>query len=802
MQADVITREGALSSSFGATSADWEAWQRLAGSDLLPVVMDPAAKISAKSKLSDLGKSPSRYDQQGEVVGMPGWTSHIATDRDIARWSTDSRLGMCVVGRSVKAIDIDVDDRARAREIEEFIAMGLGSLPTRRRANSGKCLLAFRLPMDFPKRVIRTPHGIIELLSSKQQFVACGTHKSGARIEWDGGPPDSIPDVTMAELDVLWSALVDVFGIDGSTTAKPAYAQRAPARVDEHDAEGDWYRENWECDDSKPDGRFAVRCPNHDHHSPGGAEWAEYTPAWVKGQGHAGFHCLHAGCAHLTIHQFRAATGYAEVLAQTDFDVVVLDDEQSQAAGEALSHNELKAAQHRPIEVVDEETGEVVEIYAPAFSDDRIALQFAAQAAPAFRMSPGMGWMVNDGEVWRRDDHLRRYDLARAVCRQVAKLADRTAEQKALASSRAVNAVVSLAQSDARLMVPVAAWDSEPLLLNTPGGVVDLRTGVLRPRRADLVTRCVRVTPDSGVGCPAWLAFLDGAFQGDAATIGFVQRMLGYSLTGDRREQKLFFFWGEGSNGKSTLADLVLWLLGTYALKLSSAVLMQSAQEKHPTELAQLQGIRLAMSSELEEGAFFNESRVKELTGDATLSARFMRGDFFEFGMTHKHLIVGNHRPRLRGGDPAMARRLVLVPFRAVFPEGTQDKALPDKLRAEGPAILAWLIEGALEWQRIGLAIPPAVQAASSDYLANHDDVQLWLDERCKMDPLHTERAGALYADYSSWKLSRGEKPPSMTVWGDRMALKPGIGKRRSMGIRYTGLGMLPTAPISSDEFT
>jgi len=222
---------------------------------------------------------------------------------------------------------------------------------------------------------------------------------------------------------------------------------------------------------------------------------------------------------------------------------------------------------------------------------------------------------------------------------------------------------------------------------------VDLRTGTMRARRPDdFMTQATRVAPDFERSTQFFETFMLDVFGGDREMVDFMQRMLGYCLTGDRREQVLFFWHGSGANAKSTLLDLVQWLLDGYALKLPAAALMVTRNDRHPTELAQLRGRRLAIASELDEGQFWNEALIKELTGDEVLTARFMRGDFFEFQMQQKHVIVGNHKPRLRGGDPAIARRLVLVPFEQRFDGARRDKDMPAKLRAEAPAILAWIV--------------------------------------------------------------------------------------------------------------
>lgn len=425
----------------------------------------------------------------------------------------------------------------------------------------------------------------------------------------------------------------------------------------------------------------------------------------------------------------------------------------------------------------------------PELSDDALALDFVARFGAGYRWSPGMGWMGDNGVIWRRDDTLSRYDLARRVCRTAAAGVTQATERKRLTSAKTVGAVLSLAQSDQRIVVPPAVWDANAALLNTPAGVVDLRTGAVRARRADdYVTQAVRVAPDFTTGAEVFDNFMLDIFGGDHAMVEFMQRALGYCLTGDRREQVLFFWHGTGANGKSTLLDVVQWLLDTYALKLPAAALMVSRNERHPTELAQLRGRRVAISSELEEGQFWNEALIKELTGDEVLTARFMRQDFFEFAMTQKHVIVGNHKPRLRGADPAMARRLVLVPFEVTFNGAKRDRRMLEKLKAEAPAIMAWMVRGAVKWYADGLAIPERVRGAVDAYLADHDDLALWMAECC--DRTGEAKASELYASFTRWKQNCGEHAPSMKVWAQRLQAVPGITRRMSNGVRYTGLSL------------
>lgn len=428
----------------------------------------------------------------------------------------------------------------------------------------------------------------------------------------------------------------------------------------------------------------------------------------------------------------------------------------------------------------------------PEFSDDALALRFVAEHGAGLRWTPGMDWMRDTGTHWRPDDELHRYDLARRVCRAAAAQAEHPTEQKRLAAAGTVNAVLTMARADRSIVLPADAWDADPMTLNTPAGLVDLRDGRLRPRRpGDYCTQVAAVAPDPTMHAPIWLRFIGEVFSNDAEMVAFVQRALGYCLTGDRREQKILFLHGIGANGKSTLLDLVQWILGTYALKLPAVALMQAKTERHPTELAQLRGRRLAVSSELEEGQYWAESRIKELTGDETLTARFMRQDFFEFRQTHKHLIAGNYKPRLRGGDAALGRRFVLVPFTAVFEGPRRDPLLPIKLRAEAPAVLAWLVAGAARWHADGLQIPQKVREASAEYMQANDDASLWVDECCDVGPAHSDSARRLYASFRAWKQERGEHAPSQTTWGERMGLLPGIAKVKSHGVyRYRGIAL------------
>lgn len=451
--------------------------------------------------------------------------------------------------------------------------------------------------------------------------------------------------------------------------------------------------------------------------------------------------------------------------------------------------------------VTDPDTGEILPL-APEFSDDAMALEFVAIYGAGLRWTPGMGWMHDQTTHWVRDEHLIRYDLARKTARRVAQDADPKA-RKAITSAKTVNSILFLAQSDPEIVVPATQWDNDPLMLNTPGGLVDLKTGKIAERnRGQYLTQITRISPDDTQKTPTWDRFISQVFADKPDMIEFVQRMCGYCLTGDRREQKLFFAHGQGSNGKSTLLDILMWMMGSYALKLPTAALMMSKNERHPTELAQLHGKRLAVSNELEEGAFWAEARIKELTGDETLTARFMRQDNFTFTMSHKHLIAGNHKPRLKGGDPAMARRMVLLPFEQKFEGEAKDAKLPEKLKSEAPGILAWAVRGAVKWHADGLAIPGRVEEASRDYMADHDDIAMWIEECCERSSYARCRSSELYASFRRWKQQRGEHEPSQTVWTEKLAISAGVSKIKSDGVMvWKGIDLTASEKAKRDAW-
>lgn len=399
---------------------------------------------------------------------------------------------------------------------------------------------------------------------------------------------------------------------------------------------------------------------------------------------------------------------------------------------------------------------ELADARPPAFSDEALALRFAAKHAGDARYVAGWGrWSLWTGNRWQFDATLCAFDMARTICR----VASSEAVEKiasVIASAKTVAAVERLAKADRRLAATVGQWDTDAWLLNTPGGVVDLRTGTTSP--SDPLLYITKITAcEAGGACPQWLEFLDRVTGSDPEMRMFLQRLVGYSLTGSIREHALFFLYGTGANGKGVFINTVNAILGDYAAVAPMQTFIASQSDQHPTDLAGLRGARLVTAQETEQGRRWAESKIKALTGGDPITARFMRQDFFTYSPAFKLVIAGNHKPGLRGVDEAIRRRFNLIPFTVTIPAGERDAQLPEKLRAEWPGILQWAIDGCLEWQRIGLNPPAIVLSATEAYLASEDALSQWMAERCCVDPVYSDRATKLFTSWKGWAESAGE---------------------------------------------
>jgi putative DNA primase/helicase len=425
---------------------------------------------------------------------------------------------------------------------------------------------------------------------------------------------------------------------------------------------------------------------------------------------------------------------------------------------------------------------------APSFTDEALALIFAERFAPTLRFVATWGkWLRWEDTHWRIDNTLFAFDLARKICREAAANCEDERLKRVLASAHTVAAVFKLARTDRRIAATPEQWDRDPWLLNTPSATIDLRTGACRVHCSeDYSTKLTAVEP--GRGCPLWHKFLDRVTAGDAEMQRFLKRACGYALTGSTREHVLFFLLGTGANGKSVFLDTIAGVLGDYHRTSGMDTFTTSAGERHPTDLAALRGARLVTAGEIEEGRRWAESRVKAVTGGDKISARFMRQDFFEFEPQFKLFIAGNHTPGLRSVDKAIRRRLRLVPFKVTIPPAERDHTLAEQLAEEWSGILDWMIEGCLEWQRHGLQEPPAVQQATTAYLASEDALGTWMEECCSLDPKTTGSSSALYGSWKSWAEQTGEHAGSMKAFSQALEARGFERFRTRAGSEFRGL--------------
>ena len=425
-------------------------------------------------------------------------------------------------------------------------------------------------------------------------------------------------------------------------------------------------------------------------------------------------------------------------------------------------------------------------------TEDALALSFTRRYHRDWRYVAGWGkWLVWDGQRWRTEDTLAATDLIRSVCRQTALRADNPRVATKLASAGTVSGVERLARADRRHAATTDEWDADPWLLNTQGGVLDLKTGRMRPHeRTDRMTKITTATP--GGDCQTWRQFIDEVTGGDKELEFYLQRMVGYALTGSTQEHALFFLYGTGANGKSVFVNTLATILGDYATNAPMDTFMETRTDRHPTDMAGLRGARFVAAIETEQGKRWAESKLKNLTGGDKISARFMRQDFFEFFPQFKLFVAGNHKPAIRNIDEAMKRRLHLIPFTITVPPERRDKNLQQKLLAERDGILAWAVQGCLDWQRHGRLKPPQrVVDATEEYFEAEDALGRWLDERCVRETCAKSLTAELFNDWKQWAEAAGEFVGAQRRFSDQLITR-GLEKwRNGMGVRgFQGIGL------------
>lgn len=390
---------------------------------------------------------------------------------------------------------------------------------------------------------------------------------------------------------------------------------------------------------------------------------------------------------------------------------------------------------------------------------DAIAIAFAEKhAGKLCWCQEWKKWLRWDGLRWEPDRTVHTQDDIRKFLRTLNFTND--TESKKLLNQGMVKAIESLAKTDRRLAVIPDEFDSDEFLLNPPDGIVDLRTGEVTKNNPAFRMKLITKT-GLGKACPVWRQFLNRVTNNRKELVDFLQIVVGSCLTGCTREHALFFLYGTGANGKSTFLDTIRWILGDYARSAPMELFIKANYDRHPTEHAALFGARMITANETEQGRHWAEARIKNLTGGDVISARFMRGDFFEFKPSFKIMLAGNHKPKLKTVDEAIKMRLHLTPFAAEISSLERDSELPRKLQEESSGILSWAIEGSQKWYETGLQVPTLVVDETDEYFQSQDVLQQWLAERCQTGPRYSANPTCLYKDWEEWANGVGENPGS-----------------------------------------
>jgi len=434
-----------------------------------------------------------------------------------------------------------------------------------------------------------------------------------------------------------------------------------------------------------------------------------------------------------------------------------------------------------------------------AHTDDGNALRFVDRNGGLIRYcAPWKSWLVWDGRRWSKDAESEIWRMVRATARSIhADAANNpdTDAQKAInkwaIQSQHLNrlqAMMSLARWDERVEAAPDAFDSQPWLFSAENGTIDLKTGELGPHDPDdLITRLAPVRYDPDAEAPRFRQFLEELFAGDAEVIRFVQNFAGYTLTGDTRERILAMLWGLGKNGKSTLVELLHAVLGDYAQNTDVETLLIKRHGGVGNDVAALKGARFVSAAEVEKGRQLAESKVKQLTGRDTVTARFLFGEFFDFRPEFKLWLSTNNKPIIRGTDDAIWDRIALIPFTERFVGERADTDLPHKLKEELSGVLAWMVEGCLGWQEHGLQKPGSVDEATRQYREEMDTLAAFFEDRCVIREDARVGASTLYERYRFWCEKAGEKAETQKAFGTRLSER-GFVSEKGTRAPYKGL--------------
>lgn len=423
----------------------------------------------------------------------------------------------------------------------------------------------------------------------------------------------------------------------------------------------------------------------------------------------------------------------------------------------------------------------------PEFSESGMARSWVAKHGDDWRYtSRWRAWHRWDGVTWVLDERNKILWTIDEHCREQQAIADMTPTQKnRLCTVKNFHSINVLSGANPRCAITPDQWDANIMMLGTPEGVIDLTTGkLIESERDQLISKKTSVSPKEGPH-PWWDSVLARAHQGDQNVAQFIHRWCGYMLTGDTREERFLFVHGAGGGGKSKFLTPIVEIMGDYCRTAKIESFTAKERAEHSEEVARLAGARLVTASETEDGSRWNEGRIKQLTGRDKIAARHMHQSTFEFQPQFKLLFIGNHKPALRSVGEEMRRRIDLLEWSGSIPDEERILDLPVKLQQEYPAILHWMVQGCLLWQKQGLGRPTSITSATDSYLSAEDTLGAWIDDCVKlMSADYKCPVGTLYDSFKRWAEKQGEFVLSQKRFGQKVEDR-GFMRHRDMNGRY-----------------
>jgi len=492
-------------------------------------------------------------------------------------------------------------------------------------------------------------------------------------------------------------------------------------------------------------------------------------------------------------------------------------------SGKSLGWRELQKLADRPFQRTDQAPGGAAasSVDAPHQTNLGNVMRLVRHHGSDLKYVPQWAeWLAWDGTRWQPSPgHAER--IAMGLSSFIfAEAAGTTDDDEATAlrrwamrseSTQVILRTIRLAQSNSTFMVPAERMDANNWTLNCANGILNLKTGEVTAHRRDaLMTKVSHVSYQEESECPRWLEFLDTIFDGKRDLIDFIQRALGYCLTGSVQEQVMFLCHGGGSNGKTTFVRVVQHVLADYATQIDSSILMTNKGEQHPTGLTDLKGKRFTGAAESDRGRQLAEAMIKQLTGDDIITARRMRKDFIRFMPTHKLWLLVNHKPIIKGNDEGIWRRLMYVPFTVTIQEEKKDRDLIAKLQKEADGILRWMVEGCLQWQQQGLNPPRIVQEEVENYRDDMDLLKDFFEDVCTVAPGLRVTKRDLFEAYKDWCEPLNNKAGNIKYFGRLMMergfkgevtkVKDAAGLRRSVHVwRGIKIGVVQGTVVEVD---